>query len=140
MAAISGRMPERSADSVNLEYRFGDVETDCCNRLHTWLLQIVGALTAPTFMALTCRWRSRPQHQKRTWRQIRAMSTFLKYRIWPFAFAVRGDALSQTETPADFRGLRALNFVARIGEGTATFLASPSAMRNRMNNQDRSNS
>src|ERR1700733_9022283 len=25
----------------------------------TWLLRIVGALTAPTSMALTCRWRSR---------------------------------------------------------------------------------
>jgi hypothetical protein len=38
------------------------------NRLQRrrWLLPIVGALTAPTFMALTCRWRSRPQHQKRT--------------------------------------------------------------------------
>src|SRR5271167_1572977 len=32
----------------------------------TWLLRIVGALTAPTSMALTCRWRSRPQHQQRT--------------------------------------------------------------------------
>jgi hypothetical protein len=31
-----------------------------------WLLRIVGALTAPTSMALPCRWRSRPQHQKRT--------------------------------------------------------------------------
>src|ERR1700730_11798209 len=30
------------------------------------LLRIVGALTAPTSMALTCRWRSRPQHQDRT--------------------------------------------------------------------------
>src|SRR5262249_29203167 len=30
------------------------------------LLRIVGPLTAPTSMALTCRWRSRPQHQKRT--------------------------------------------------------------------------
>src|SRR3954452_9050906 len=30
------------------------------------LLRIAGALTAPTSMALTCRWRSRPQHQKRT--------------------------------------------------------------------------
>jgi hypothetical protein len=29
-------------------------------------LDPVGALTTPTFMALTCRWRSRPQHQKRT--------------------------------------------------------------------------
>src|SRR3954470_24986597 len=26
---------------------------------------MVGALTAPAFMALTCRWRSRPQHQER---------------------------------------------------------------------------
>jgi arylsulfatase A-like enzyme len=31
-----------------------------------WLLRIVGALTAPTFMPLTGQWRSRPQHQKRT--------------------------------------------------------------------------
>jgi hypothetical protein len=48
---------------VHLEYRLGDVETDCRDRLHAWLLQIVGALTAHTFMALTCRWMSRPQHQ-----------------------------------------------------------------------------
>jgi hypothetical protein len=27
----------------------------------------VGALTAPTSVALSCRWRSRPQHQYRTW-------------------------------------------------------------------------
>jgi len=27
------------------------------------------AVTAPTFMALTCRWRSRPQHQQQTLRQ-----------------------------------------------------------------------
>jgi hypothetical protein len=26
----------------------------------------MGALTAPTSVALTCRWRSRPQHQLRT--------------------------------------------------------------------------
>src|SRR5580704_19175729 len=31
-----------------------------------WLLRIVGCQQAPTFMALTCRWRSRPQHQKQT--------------------------------------------------------------------------
>jgi hypothetical protein len=31
-----------------------------------WLLRIVGPQQAPTFMALTCRWRSRPQHQKAT--------------------------------------------------------------------------
>src|SRR5271156_2110256 len=53
-------------DAVNLKNRLGDVETDCRDRLHGWLLRIVGASTAPTSMALTCRWRSRPQHQKRT--------------------------------------------------------------------------
>ena len=42
------------------------VPPGCRDRLHAWLLQIVGALTAHTFMALTCRWRSRPQHHKRT--------------------------------------------------------------------------
>src|SRR6185503_1183773 len=30
------------------------------------LLRIVGALTTPTSPALMCRWRSRPQHHKRT--------------------------------------------------------------------------
>src|ERR1017187_9506674 len=53
-------------NAVDLENRLGDVETDCRDRLHAWLLQIVVALTAPTFMALTCRWRSRPQHHKQT--------------------------------------------------------------------------
>jgi hypothetical protein len=31
---------------------------------------IVGALTAPTSLALMCRWRSRPQHQKQTSRHV----------------------------------------------------------------------
>src|SRR4029434_4232387 len=52
--------------SVDLKNRFGDIETDCRDRLHGWLLRIVGALTAPTSMALPCRWRSRPQHHKQT--------------------------------------------------------------------------
>src|SRR5262245_54708998 len=52
--------------SVDLKNRLCDIETECCDRLHVWLLRIVGALTAPTSMALPCRWRSRPQHQKRT--------------------------------------------------------------------------
>ena len=52
-----------SINAVHLKDRLGDVETDCRDRLHSWLLRIVGALTAPTSMALTCRWRSRPQHQ-----------------------------------------------------------------------------
>src|SRR5258708_3810097 len=49
-------------NSVELKNRLGDVETDCRDRLHVWLLRIVGASTAPTSMALPCRWRSRPQH------------------------------------------------------------------------------
>src|SRR5690349_20095049 len=53
-------------NSVDLKNRLGDIETDCRDRLHVWLLRIVGALTAPTSMALPCRWRSRPQHQKPT--------------------------------------------------------------------------
>src|SRR6267378_6458355 len=53
-------------NSVDLKNRLGDIETDCRDRLHVWLLRIVGALTAPTSMALPCRWRSRPQHQRRT--------------------------------------------------------------------------
>jgi hypothetical protein len=28
---------------MDLKDRLGDIETDCCNRLHRWLLQIVGA-------------------------------------------------------------------------------------------------
>src|SRR5262245_26348663 len=35
-------------NAVDLEHRFGDVETDCRDRLHVRLLRIVGALTAPT--------------------------------------------------------------------------------------------
>src|SRR5215471_12227837 len=51
---------------VDLKSRLSDIETNCRDRLHVWLLRIVGASTAPTSMALPCRWRSRPQHQKRT--------------------------------------------------------------------------
>src|SRR5262245_51543235 len=54
-------------NSVDLKNRLSDIETDGRDRLHVWLLQIVGASTAPTSMALPCRWRSRPQHQKRTY-------------------------------------------------------------------------
>src|SRR5512144_555977 len=51
-------------NAMHLKNRLRNIETDCLNRLHG-LFSIGGALTAPTFMALTCRWRSRPQHQKR---------------------------------------------------------------------------
>src|SRR5260370_38566799 len=53
-------------NSVDLKNRLGDIETNCRDRLHVWLLRIVGALTAPTSMALACRWRRRPQHQKQS--------------------------------------------------------------------------
>src|SRR5476649_2317196 len=52
-------------DAVNLKNRLGNVETDCRNLLHGAILQIVVTTAATTSMALTCRWRSRPQHQKR---------------------------------------------------------------------------
>src|SRR6476659_5202996 len=51
---------------VNLKNRLGDVETDRCDRVHAWLLRIVVTSKATTPVALTCRWRSRPQHHVRT--------------------------------------------------------------------------
>src|ERR1700752_4258100 len=51
---------------MNLKHGLCDIETDCRYRLHAGLLRIVGASTAPRFMALSCRWGSRPQHQKRS--------------------------------------------------------------------------
>src|SRR5258707_4938168 len=67
-------------NSVDLKNRLGDVETDCRDRLHVWLLRIVGASTAPTSMALPCRWRSRPQHQDPTvapsWAMLAVQSSF----------------------------------------------------------------
>src|SRR5262249_34121619 len=32
-------------NSMHLKDRLGDIETDCRNRLHSWLLRIVGALS-----------------------------------------------------------------------------------------------
>src|SRR5262244_3513644 len=63
-------------NSVDLKNRLSDIETNCRDRLHAWLLRIVGASTAPTSMALPCRWRSRPQHQKRTHALQRTASLF----------------------------------------------------------------
>src|SRR5258708_3784613 len=34
-------------DAVDLKDSLCDIETDCRNRLHNWLLRIVGALAAP---------------------------------------------------------------------------------------------
>src|SRR4029434_8456242 len=77
-------------NAVQLKTRLGDVETDCLNCLQVWLLSIVGALTAPTFMALTCRWRSRPQHQKRTCAAQLKMSALGQQRTYgPFTRSLR---------------------------------------------------
>src|SRR5882757_3249721 len=50
-------------NTVDLKHRLGDIQTDCRNHLHNCFLRIVGALSAPSSVALSCRWRSRPQHQ-----------------------------------------------------------------------------
>src|SRR5262249_15686273 len=63
-------------NSVDLKNRLRDIETDCRDRLHVWLLRIVGASTAPTSMALPCRWRSRPKHQKGTFALQQIASLF----------------------------------------------------------------
>src|SRR5271169_1392569 len=55
-----------SIHAVDLEDRLGNVETNCRDRLHVWLLRIVGALTAPTSLALSCRCRSHPQQHNWT--------------------------------------------------------------------------
>jgi hypothetical protein len=38
-----------SINAMSLKNRFGDVETDCRDRLHVWLLRIVGALESAHF-------------------------------------------------------------------------------------------
>jgi hypothetical protein len=53
-------------DTVNLRDRLCNIEADCRNRLHNLAPPNRGASTAPTFTALTRRWRSRPQHQAQT--------------------------------------------------------------------------
>src|SRR5262252_9865134 len=53
-------------DTVDLKNRLSDVETDRRDPWHAALLRIVVTPAATTSMALTCRWRSRPQHQYQT--------------------------------------------------------------------------
>ena len=53
-------------NAMHLENRLGDVKTDCRDRLHDLSPPIRGPQQAHTFMALTCRWRSRAQHHLRT--------------------------------------------------------------------------
>src|SRR5215467_11178401 len=83
-------------NSVDLKNRLSDIETNCRDRLHVWLLRIVGASTAPTSMALPCRWRSRPQHQKRTYavQQIILYSITSSARCWSIAGTSRPSVLA----------------------------------------------
>src|SRR5262252_7682055 len=74
-----------SINTVHLKDRLSDIKTDCCDRLHAWLLRIVGASTGSTSMALACRWRSRPQHQKRT--SVRLATTSYLCRQCPISNA-----------------------------------------------------
>src|SRR5262249_10385203 len=70
-----------SINTVHLKDRLSDIKTDCCDRLHAWLLRIVGASTGSTSMALACRWRSRPQHQYRTHAAQQDCSAILDHTI-----------------------------------------------------------
>src|SRR5712672_3317563 len=53
-------------NAVDLKNRLRDIETDSRNRSHDLAPSNHRRLTAPTSMALSRRWRSRPQHQFRT--------------------------------------------------------------------------
>src|SRR5215472_14910665 len=60
-------------DAVDLKNRLRDVETDRRDPVHAALLRIVVTPAATTSMALTCRWRSRPQHHNRTSAKVGAL-------------------------------------------------------------------
>jgi hypothetical protein len=72
--------------NVSIEYRWAEGNYGrLADRLHDWLLRIMGALTAPTFMALACRWRSRPQHQDRTYAVQQRDASFDHHRSFGFS-------------------------------------------------------
>src|SRR5437667_6345940 len=53
-------------DAMDLKNHLCDIETNCRDRLHGLAPPNQVTPLATTVVALTCRWRSRPQHQKRT--------------------------------------------------------------------------
>src|SRR5207247_11429762 len=53
-------------NAMDLKNRLCDVETNRRDRLHGPVLRIRSPPWRPRSVALTCRWRSRPQHQKST--------------------------------------------------------------------------
>src|SRR6516165_9929770 len=86
-------------DAVDLKNRLRDVETDRRDPVHAALLRIVVTPAATTSMALTCRWRSRPQHHCRTY--------WMRPSITPSAAAsrsspcmARGPAAAPAASPA----------------------------------------
>src|SRR5215813_9198532 len=85
---------------VDLKNRLSDIETNCRDRLHVWLLRIVGASTAPTSMALPCRWRSCPQHQKRT------HTPQQKSTLTRFTSSTRASSVGGTSRPSAFAVFR----------------------------------
>src|SRR5215469_7018956 len=93
-------------NSVDLKNRLSDIETDRPDRLHVWLLRIVGASTAPTSMALPCRWRSRPQHQKRTY----AAQQRTPYSITSSAIASSPEGMVRLSTRAVCKLITNSNF------------------------------
>src|SRR5262245_57002865 len=87
-------------DAVNLKHRLCDIEADCRNRLHRLAPPNRGDLNSPTSMALMRRWRSRPQHQKRTPPHPLLMSQECHKRpSEPFARNVRSPSLSRDSLP-----------------------------------------
>ena len=93
-------------NAVDLKYRLGDVETDCRDCLHDWLLRIVGALTAPTSMALACRWRSRPQHQLRTSRIGTTSSEKCQKETFLLIFSPVSRLSRERESPITLKNIR----------------------------------
>ena len=69
-------------DAVDLKNRLRDVETDRRDPVQAALLRIVVTPAATTSMALTCRWRSRPQHQFRTFTGISTMRVQKSSLLW----------------------------------------------------------
>ena len=83
---------------MDLKNRFGNVETNRRDRLHICLLQIVVTSAATTSWALTCRWRSRPQHQDRKYLKRPSALLPIGSRMIAGNDCVTGSSFSSTRT------------------------------------------
>src|SRR5262245_41308582 len=97
---------------MNLENGLCDIETDRRDRLHDCLLRI---RSPSATLALTCRSRSRPQHQKATYapQQKRPYSITSSARVSRLGGTVRPSVL------AVLRLITSSNFVCRMTGGSA---------------------